>query len=78
MPEEIMVGKTDYAAILHASLNTFNTNLEKHPEWFAKPVVIMGKHRWYLQDILDFHPGIKIPSSVSRKISKTTDSEAVQ
>ena len=64
MPELLMIGKTEYAEILQISLPTFNRKREKHPEWFAKPVVAMGRERWYLKSILEFHPGIIIPPSI--------------
>jgi len=64
MPELLMIGKTEYAEILQISLPTFNRNREKHPEWFAKPVVAMGRERWYVKSILEFHPGIIIPPSI--------------
>ena len=64
MPELLMIGKTEYAEILQISLPTFNRKREKHPDWFAKPVVAMGRERWYLKSILEFHPGIIIPPSI--------------
>lgn len=64
MPELLMIGKTEYAEILQISLPTFNRKRESHPDWFAKPVVAMGRERWYLKSILEFHPGIIIPPSI--------------
>lgn len=69
MPELLMIGKTEYAEILQVSLPTFNRNREKHPEWFAKPVVTMGRERWYIKSILEFHPGIIVPPSVLKTIT---------
>ena len=83
MPELLMIGKTEYAEILQVSLPTFNRKREKHPEWFAKPVVAMGRERWYIKSILEFHPGIIIPPSILKGFNgdstdrKRTDSEDI-
>ncbi len=64
MPELLMIGKTEYAEILQVSLPTFNRKREKHPEWFAQPVLAMGRERWYIKSLLEFHAGIIIPPSI--------------